>query len=133
MSTWIRYSSWLISSAARAGDSCSAAIQASAASSTTFLPWAWIPSSSATTVAEPVGRSAWRRVSSANSSSKVFISPRAYRARLGSLALLPPVRPGPGGAWLRDLEVVDRGLLIHGEVTKLGHARVGGSFWVGGS
>src|SRR3954469_24727810 len=87
MSTWRWYSSWEISSAARAGDSCSAAIHTSAASSTTFLPMACTPASSSATVPEPVGRRSARERSSAKRSSKDF-TPAGYR---------PAGRSSPGG------------------------------------
>src|SRR6478672_3802248 len=72
MSTWAWYSSWLISSAVRSLPSCSAAIQDSAASSTSFLPIAWTPASSCATVPDPAGRSRAFSLSSAQSSSNVF-------------------------------------------------------------
>src|SRR6478672_7336419 len=72
MSTWAWYSSWLISSAVRSLPSCSAAIQDSAASSTSFLPIAWTPASSWATVPDPWGRSRAFSLSSAQSSSNVF-------------------------------------------------------------
>src|SRR5690606_8633706 len=104
------YSSWLISSAARAGPSCSAAIQDSAASSTSFLPIAWIPASSSATVREPSGRVAAFSDSSANSPSNVFIgsilaargqAPEGHPRRqggLGRLASLVLGRIGQAGA-----------------------------------
>ncbi len=75
ISTWAWYSSWLISSAARSEPSCSAAIQASAASSTSFLPIWWTPASSSATVPEPSGRVNALSLSSRQSSSNVFIVP----------------------------------------------------------
>src|SRR3954454_7889978 len=71
--TWAWYSSWLSSSAARSGPSCSAAIQDSAASSTSFLPIVCTPASSACTVPDPSGRLAALSLSSLQSSSNVFI------------------------------------------------------------
>src|SRR5690606_17962977 len=53
----------------------SAAIETSAASSTTFLPIAWTPASSWATVPEPAGRVRAFSVSSANRVSKVFTGP----------------------------------------------------------
>ena len=72
MSTCSRYSSCEISSASASSASCSAASHTSPASSSTFLPCACTPASSAATVAEPAGRVAAFSLSSANSSSKVF-------------------------------------------------------------
>src|SRR5579875_1247205 len=61
----------------------------------TFLPCACTPASSASTVAEPDGRVRWRSASSANSSSKVFIEARAYRAAyqriVGSIGIIKDV------------------------------------------
>src|SRR4051812_4911463 len=71
--TWAWYSSWLSSSAARSGPSCSAAIQDSAASSTSFLPIVCTPASSACTVPDPSGRLTALSLSSLQSSSNVFI------------------------------------------------------------
>lgn len=72
--TWTWYSSWEISSAAASLPSYSAAIQTSAASSTTFLPMAWTPLSTSSAVREvagsPLAALCW---SSVNSSSKVFL------------------------------------------------------------
>src|SRR3954452_10221031 len=108
MSTCAWYSSWLISSAARAGVSCSAAIQDSAASSTSFFPIECTPASSACTVPESSGRVRALSLSSLQSSSKVFIVTsslggadpaqrcrRDERRRSGLVAL---VLAGPGKA-----------------------------------
>ena len=59
-------------SAVRSGPSCSAAIHASDASSTTFLPAACTPSRTARTVPDAGSSAATFPASSANSESKVF-------------------------------------------------------------
>src|SRR5689334_9718719 len=72
--TWTWYSSCEISSAAASLPSYSAAIQTSAASSTTFLPMAWTPLSTSSAVREVAG-SPWAALcwSSVKSSSNVFL------------------------------------------------------------
>lgn len=90
MSTWRWYSNWLISSAQASGDSYSAAIQTSAASSTIFLPIECTPASSLATVSLPAGRVAAFSASSAKSVSKVFTGQdyqgtSARRATVGHL------------------------------------------------
>src|ERR1043165_9990889 len=73
--TWTWYSSCEISSAAASLPSYSAAIQTSAASSTTFLPMAWTPLSTSSAVREVEGSPlAALSCSSAKSSSKVLFA-----------------------------------------------------------
>ena len=106
MSTCSRYNSCEISSASASSASCSAASHTSPASSSTFLPCAWTPASSAATVAEPAGRVAAllaqlgeQLVEGLHSSSPLTATSliRVHdRARPG-LPAAPGVRGAPGG------------------------------------
>src|ERR1043165_2485593 len=91
--TWTWYSSCEISSAAASLPSYSAAIQTSAASSTTFLPMAWTPFPTSSAVREvagsPVAAFCW---SSVKSSSNVLLDMVVPTLRGSPVPLTPGFR-----------------------------------------
>src|SRR3954464_7165041 len=129
MSTCTWYSSCEISSAVRSGVSCSAAIQTSAASSTTFLPMVWTPASRAATVPEPAGRVAALPLSAAKRWWRVF-TPDRLGDRLDGRVRQAPQRllarhaqpheeaPDDEGA----VDAVHHGRRVELEVQELRHA-----------
>src|SRR3954452_18831762 len=104
--TWAWYSSWLISSAARSAPSCSAAIQDSAASSTSFFPIACTPASSCATVPEPSGRVRAFSDSSAQSPSNVFTTGQPSCAGASTRSHVP-AWTGQDGAVTRSIADLD--------------------------
>src|SRR5690625_232037 len=100
MSTWTWYSSWDTSSAVRSSLSCSAAIQVSAASSTTFLPTSCTPARTAATVLDCGSPAPTFADNSAHSSSKLFTgSKRTASWRRSDAALGQPSGCGQCGLY----------------------------------